>query len=176
MIYFTADQHLGHANIIKYCQRPFHSIEQMDKTILDNTFDTLKKGDTLYCLGDLTFRDTIAQEFLRKLIQIGVGLVYLRGNHDSKIMRVFYPLKIPVDSLKTCNFDNQVVVLCHFAMRIWDRSHYGSWHLYGHSHGTLPPLGKSYDVGVDNNNFAPVSWEQIKVIMQDLDDNPNLIK
>ena len=44
-------------------------------------------------------------------------------------------LKLPVPGLDK----PQLVVLCHYAMRVWDRSHYGSWHLYGHSHGNLPP-------------------------------------
>ena len=47
-------------------------------------------------------------------------------------------------------------------MRVWNKSHYGSWELYGHSHGTLEPIGKQLDVGVDTNNFYPYSFEDIK--------------
>ena len=46
-------------------------------------------------------------------------------------------------------------------MRVWDRSHYGSWHLFGHSHGALPGYGLSLDVGVDCTGFKPISLEQV---------------
>ena len=60
-------------------------------------------------------------------------------------------------------------------MRVWPRSHYNSWMLYGHSHGMLDPIGKQHDVGVDNNEFYPVSLEQIREIMMGRPDNPNFI-
>jgi hypothetical protein len=39
----------------------------------------------------------------------------------------------------------QPIVLCHYAMRVWNRSHHGAWHLYGHSRGNLPaaPIAQS---------------------------------
>lgn len=55
-------------------------------------------------------------------------------------------------------------------------SHFNQWHLYAHSHGTLSPLGKSYDVGVDNNNYMPVSFDQVKEIMKKLPDNENWLR
>jgi calcineurin-like phosphoesterase family protein len=60
--------------------------------------------------------------------------------------------------------------------------HYGhtsiinSWQLYGHSHGKLPPIGKQWDIGVDNNNFYPVSFNKICEIMVARPDNPNFVK
>lgn len=61
----------------------------------------------------------------------------------------------------------QRIVLCHYAMRVWDQSHYGTWHLHGHSHGTLPDIKEmlSCDVGVDCWNFTPVSMEQLNAHM-----------
>jgi len=71
-----------------------------------------------------------------------------------------------VDPLVTLNFSRPQdkplpVVLCHYAMRTWDRSHYGSYHLYGHSHGKLERHGWSMDVGVDCFDFYPVSLRQV---------------
>jgi len=60
-------------------------------------------------------------------------------------------------------------------MRTWFKSHYNSWHLFGHSHGRLEPIGKSLDIGVDANGFRPVSFEQVKKIMKDKLDNPNFV-
>jgi calcineurin-like phosphoesterase family protein len=68
------------------------------------------------------------------------------------------------------------VVVCHFAMRVWPRSHFNSWQLYGHSHGKLPPIGKQWDIGVDNNDFYPVSFNKICEIIADRPDNPNFAK
>jgi calcineurin-like phosphoesterase family protein len=60
-------------------------------------------------------------------------------------------------------------------MRTWHRSHYNSWQLYGHSHGTLEPIGKQWDIGIDNNNYYPLSFEDIEMIMNRRPDNPNLV-
>jgi calcineurin-like phosphoesterase family protein len=59
-------------------------------------------------------------------------------------------------------YGNQIVItLCHYSMRSWEMSHYASWHLYGHHHGTLEPYGLSFDVGVDCWNYYPISLEQV---------------
>ena len=70
-----------------------------------------------------------------------------------------FPLKLP---------GGIIIALMHYAMRVWDRSHHGSWHLYGHSHGSLPPLvGKfSFDAGVDCWNFTPVALDTVKSEME----------
>ena len=59
------------------------------------------------------------------------------------------------------------IVLLHYAMRVWNRSHHGSWHLYGHSHGSLPddPNSLSFDVGVDCWGYAPISYQEVKSVM-----------
>ena len=59
------------------------------------------------------------------------------------------------------------IVLFHYAMRVWNASHYGTWHLYGHSHGDLPDdeTSLSFDVGVDCHNFYPLSYSDVTGIM-----------
>jgi calcineurin-like phosphoesterase family protein len=59
----------------------------------------------------------------------------------------------------------QVIVLCHYSMQVWDRSNQGSWHLFGHSHGTLKGIGLSFDVGVDCTEFTPLSLEEVALRM-----------
>jgi calcineurin-like phosphoesterase family protein len=63
--------------------------------------------------------------------------------------------------------EGQDITLCHYALRVFNKSHHGSWHLYGHSHGTLPddPNSLSFDVGVDCHNYFPISLDQVKKIM-----------
>ena len=52
-------------------------------------------------------------------------------------------------------------------MRVWNASHHGSWHLYGHSHGSLEnnPNGKSMDVFIGNNNYYPYEISDIIKIL-----------
>ena len=50
--WFTADFHLGHQNIIRYCNRPFHSTSEMDEAILGNLNSLVRQDDVLYFLGD----------------------------------------------------------------------------------------------------------------------------
>ena len=61
-----------------------------------------------------------------------------------------------------------LVVLCHYALKVWNASHWGTYHLYGHSHGMLPddPKSRSFDVGVDCHNFYPLAYEEMKGIMK----------
>ena len=76
-------------------------------------------------------------------------------------------IKVPDSDAGPAMGHVQRIVLSHYAMRIWDRSHFGTWHLFGHSHGSMPddPTSRSLDVGVDVWNYRPVSYEQIKARM-----------
>ena len=161
--YFTADWHLFHANIIKYCKRPFEDSSKMNRTILDNMNSRITENDWLYFLGDMAL---VYDE--KHLIYWLDGLrcrniCFIKGNHDktaSKISNRFFWYK----DIAEIRVQDQPIVLCHYSMNTWNRSHRGSWHLYGHSHGTLPdnPNSMSMDVGVDTNNFFPYSFDDIK--------------
>jgi len=163
--FFTADLHIGHTNIIKYCNRPFCNVTEMNETIIRNWNSVVKPGDVVHVLGDFCFtrKDGVVENYLRKLN----GQVHLVvGNHDSKFVTKSDGFA-SVRHLDTIRVGNQCIVLCHYAMRVWNKSHHGSWQLYGHSHGQLPDdLGLlSTDVGVDRWNFTPVSFEEIKKMM-----------
>ncbi|NIA10708.1 MAG: phosphoesterase [Nitrospiraceae bacterium] len=152
MYFFIADEHFSHANIIKYCKRPFDSVEEMDATIIKNFNSKVTKSDcTIHC-GDFTFKKP--EKYIK---QLNGNHIFLRGNHDRWMGKSYHEMWI-----KT--IEGQTIVCAHYAMRVWPRSHYGSWNLFGHSHGKLPPIGLQYDVGVDNNNFFPVSFEELKSI------------
>jgi calcineurin-like phosphoesterase family protein len=128
-IFFTSDTHFHHANIIKYCARPFRDSVEMNDALVNNW-----------------------------------NIVLIKGNHDSlawKNRRKFYAAH---DSYHEIHVNGQDITLCHYKMAIWNRSHRGAWHLYGHSHGGAPnsPHDLSFDVGVDCNGFTPVSFEEVK--------------
>ena len=173
-IFFTADTHLGHANIIKHCRRPFADVEAMDTAIIERINARVGPDDWLYHLGDFSFRGGDPAAY-RARVRCR-NMVLILGNHDpcfadgtarpefaSLFKAVHNLLKVTVQ----IDGRSQIVVLCHYAMRVWDRSHHGTWHLYGHSHGSLPdnPHALSWDVGVDANDFSPLSVPQVAEIM-----------
>lgn len=176
-IFFTSDTHWGHANIIKYCGRPFKSIAEMDDTLIKNWNHVVKPGDTVYHLGDFAFYKD--QKQTRNVIRaLNGNIVLIRGNHDKYLepetlqafgsVHPYYELKVHD---KDSSRGKQMIILLHFAMRVWDKSHHGSWHLYGHSHGTLKDKNYdnnslSFDVGTDCHGFTPISYDRVKQIMK----------
>ncbi len=179
-IWFTADTHFNHFNIIKYNQRPFESAEEMNKTLIDNINAVVQSGDILYHLGDFSFgprnKSNNAQHYLD---QINCkNIILITGNHDPHYSNgtarpefaalfsggVYSQLRIKV----MISGEKQEIVLNHYAMRVWNKSHYGAWHLFGHSHGTLSddPNSLSLDVGMDAHNYQPVSLSQVAEIME----------
>lgn len=159
-IWFTADHHLGHFNIISHCQRPFQNLEEMDETLVANWNARVGKKDLVYHLGDIVFRSS--QHPQKYLDRLNGKIHLIRGNHDKDgVLKKCASHFSAVDDLKTIKINGQKIVLCHYAMRVWDCSHWGSWHLYGHSHGQLPGVGFSFDVGVDCHNFQLWSYEEI---------------
>lgn len=170
MYFFTADEHYFHSNIIEYNNRPFQDEFEMNEVIIKNSNSVVKGGDTVVHAGDLTLLKDRKKIQLEIIDRLNGNHIFLKGSHDywlprNKSIQIWEKM-----------IEGVYVVVCHYAMRTWARSHYNSWQLYGHSHGRLEPVGKSWDVGVDNNNFYPVSFEQIKEIMKNRPDNPNFIK
>jgi calcineurin-like phosphoesterase family protein len=174
MEWFTADFHLSHKNIINYCNRPFQDVEEMDRVLVSNLEKLVKHDDTLYYLGDLTFKEEVAEKFFERFKELEIH--YIIGNHDNqKVLSIAREYCSSVAHLKDIKLYNQPITLCHYAMRVWNKSHFNSWQLFGHSHGRLEPLGKQYDVGVDNNEYRPILFEEIAMIMKELPNNFNYI-
>lgn len=170
MLYFTADTHFDHDNIIKYCNRPFKTIEEMNNKIVENFNSVVKFGDVLYIVGDFAFRN-VWEHFdkLNGYVKI------IPGSHDKPItkdIRSGMSRKIVYERIVNIDVEiegeKKTIVLCHYAMRSWSLSHYGSWHLYGHHHGKLEPYGLSFDIGVDTNNFFPYSLDDVEKKMKTL--------
>lgn len=82
MIYFIADTHFNHENIIKYCDRPFSNAKEMNEYIIQKWNSVVKEDDIVYHLGDVGFGTT---EMLKELIsRLNGTKILLRGNHDFK--------------------------------------------------------------------------------------------
>lgn len=171
MIWFTSDTHFGHKNILKYTNRPFSWVKEMDEVLIENWNNRINSKDEIYHLGDVAL---CSPSKLRKILARLNGKIYLiKGNHDKSAeacgdrfewIKDYYELKVAEQD----GYEGgQLIVLFHYAMRVWQASHYGTYHLYGHSHGRLPddPTLLSFDVGVDCHNYAPINYEQVKQIM-----------
>lgn len=161
MIYFTADLHLGHANVIRHCSRDFANVAVMDAAILDAINRTVDYNDALWLLGDFAFRGHNPIRYRDQINCVNVRL--LVGNHDkrSKCEAAGFSF---VGDVAEIIVSKQRIWLSHYAHRSWPASHRGSWHLYGHSHGALDAddrlLGlNALDVGVDNFYAnGPAQW------------------
>lgn len=168
-IFFTADTHFNHRNIVSYTDRPFESVEEMDEVIISNWNAVVKKDDIVYHLGDFCFarRD---QDFFKVYHsyreRLNGKILLIIGNHDKKIGAPFPHNLEGKTLLYNLNVNNkQTIVLCHYAMRVWHKSHFDSWHLFGHTHNTIRGEGKSLDVGVDGHDFYPWHFDEIEEYM-----------
>jgi len=164
-IWFTSDHHFNHSNIIKYCERPFSSVHEMNETLIENWNTRIKKRDSVYHLGDFCFYGNVS-----KIITRLNGHIYLlKGNHDKissehhkhfRWIKDYYELKI----------NKQLYVLCHYPMISWRRSNHGSHMIHGHCHGNIQEINEGtnrVDVSVDCNKFYPVNIEEIQNITKE---------
>lgn len=196
--FLTADTHFSHGNIIKYCNRPFlskeeqqkfnadefvrvsrESVEHMDAHIIDGINKTVGKNDLLIHLGDFCFGPRkqyyeVAKRYRERINCKNIILIW--GNHDHRIIKNLFSATYDLHKM---TIHNQKVILCHYAMAIWDGSHHGTWQLYGHSHSSaeenldrMMPGRRSMDVGIDNaykilGEYRPFSFDEIRNLIKE---------
>lgn len=186
MFYFTSDYHSGHDNILHLCGRPFVNIQDHDRTIRANHNSIVTDSDKTFNFGDVGYRCSAfyVADTLRQLN--GKHIIFL-GNHDKPLRQAYergllrdmirsgkieivggdYAIQdFKVSIYKMLDIEDQKVFVGHYAVRTWPNAFRGSWHLFGHSHGRLPDLHRSMDVGVDretetHKRFFPWSWKEI---------------
>ena len=170
MIYFTSDLHLGHANIIRHCNRPFSSIEEMDEVLIHNWNSKVTNGDTVHILGDFMFRNKKSPEEYLSQLKGKKHLVV--GNHDKAWMKKVDLSKWFESVEMMCFFTDgqRKITMCHYPMMSWPFSNHDGWLIYGHIHENTNmdywPLiernGYMLNAGVDINGFAPVTFEEMQ--------------
>jgi calcineurin-like phosphoesterase family protein len=166
-VWFTSDSHYGHKNIVdvlsdwtdkSQCRR-FDSLAEMNDALVDGINKVVAPDDVLYHLGDFNFGGIKNLFEFRGRIKCET-IHWLLGNHDLnhgevKLDDRIRSLFASVQHYKEIVVGGKEIVLCHYAMRVWNRQGKGAWHLYGHSHGTLPQLRNfSMDVGVDRPDIG----------------------
>lgn len=170
--WLVSDTHFYHKNIIKYCNRPFSTVEEMNQAIIDNWNSVVKEGDTVFHLGDMGFCGT--QNLVSIFSQLNGEIYLIRGNHDSdKALNALFDndLILSWDQYKSITIvgdkeiPEQELFLCHYPMIDWNNKEKGCWMIHGHNHmlpSTPSHSPKHYDVGVDRNNYTPVNFQIIK--------------
>ena len=128
---FTADLHLGHANIIKYSERPFDSVEAHDRALIDNWTAHVTPRDVVYFLGGPAYRNRA--DTRRYLDRFAGQIFFIEGNHDAAAapIRSSFAWHGDAYQLKTrdATLGDVRVFLNDHAHRVWPRSQHGAWHL-----------------------------------------------
>lgn len=184
-VFFTSDFHVGHANVIRFDGRPFKDINEMNQRLIDNWNSVVSDDDIVFYLGDLSHRcnPNTVKWFVSQL----KGKIYfIMGNHDRyrDILKLNRFEKIFGDdtglggatiSIKDSDANRgwQDIIMCHYMIFSWNKGHYGSWHLHGHSHQSITKNEevnwlynrKVVDVGCNGWDYTPISYTQLKEVM-----------
>jgi calcineurin-like phosphoesterase family protein len=158
--WFTADQHFDHVRIMKYCERPWDDVEDMNQALIDNWNEVVDPDDTVVVIGDVTLHsnpELVRYRFLRHLVG---NKIFVKGNHDHWLRgaekRYMY--------IHKCN--GQMIHCSHYPLRTWAApNRQACWQLHAHTHAELEPYENQYDVGVDNNHYYPVSLTALREII-----------
>lgn len=176
-IWFTSDMHFNHRNIIKFCNRPYENVEEMNNALIENWNNVVGKDDIVFNLGDFLFGNKNKwKEIISKLN----GHHYLiLGNHDmhrypgDSVMDMFDG----VYNQLLITIDDRYVYLNHYPFLCYGGALRGKdnavYQLFGHVHSgpkstsldtdrLIALFPYQYDVGVDNNNYRPISWNEVK--------------
>lgn len=175
-LYFTSDTHFGHSKIIEMCNRPFTTVEEMNETMIKNWNDKVSPNDIVFHLGDFIYGGSAVWK--DTLERLNGHKILILGNHDMKNFRegyrqyfdeVLMQAEIIVEDRSV--YLNHYPFLCYGG--VYREDEMKVWQLFGHVHSGPDYENKDgwrlqylfptqYDVGVDNNNFTPVSWDEVK--------------
>ena len=173
MVFYTADHHFGHGNIIRHCKRPFSSVEDMDAALINNWNVSVGQNDRVYILGDLFFRPTIpAEVYLQKLN----GRKHLiPGNHDFTWMKglAMSDYFEAVTNILEIVDDGNHIVLYHAPpdddLADWSSTPEYCYMVHGHIHNNtdtdifpiIRNIPNILNAGVDINHFRPVTFQEL---------------
>ena len=173
MNYYVSDLHFGHANVIKFDNRPFETVEEMDRVMIENWNARVSDEDHVYIVGDLIFRSGNAPEWYLKQLKGHKHLVV--GNHDHKWLKGMMEEKREkfFDDIQQMMFimdQGNEIHLCHFPIAEWAKFHGGAYHIYGHIHNRTDDAYqflKQYDhalnAAVSINHYMPVTFQELVV-------------
>lgn len=175
-LFFTSDLHFGHEWLRKFNNRPFQSVELMDEELIKRWNHKVTDDSWVYVLGDIAYAPSWR---LKEIFHRLKGRkILIRGNHDGEYFsdELLSSIFSEIHDILYLNISDpaaeveQDVVLFHYPMIDWENSYKGSWQLFGHVHTRQIEAFENfrthifptqYDVGTDNNGYAPVSFREI---------------
>ena len=169
MVFFIADTHFGHKNIIEMCDRPFESVEDMDDFIIESWNAKVLGNDTVYILGDMFYRHGDPESVLKRL----KGKKRLiTGNHDDSWMKKVDCSKyfLSISRLAEASDGEHGLVLCHYPLMTWNHPQ-RNYMIHGHIHNRtdmtfwhlIKDNPRLLNAGVDINGFWPVTFEEMVI-------------
>ncbi len=157
--FVTSDEHYGHNNIIRLSNRPFASVGEMNKAIVDNHNKVVGDSDLTIHLGDFLWSGSF-YEYVSKLNGFHI---FLKGNHDRNVPKpgkhsigTCHKYEVLENQIYQLTINGKIMVFCHYPILEWNGYYRGSVHYYGHTHKDLKYDKNAIHAGVDTNNFQPV--------------------
>lgn len=134
--FYISDLHFGHKNIIRYDNRPFKSVEEMDNTLINNWNRTVSSEDIVYILGDISWYDD--DKTVKIFKQLNGIKVLIKGNHDnikstSSLSKCFTGVQ---DYAELYLNKKDKVIMSHYPIPFWNGQFRDTVHLYGHVHNS----------------------------------------
>lgn len=184
-IFFTSDTHFGHKNILKFSpntRKEFTDIIEHDNHLVDVWNSQVNEDSTIYIIGDMFMCGT--KRSMDILTRLRGNKILVLGNHDRHLRKIKSELlesKIfsAIEDYLTIRIDGHMIVMFHFPISEWENMHYGSFHLHGHTHGSLQQNGRSLDVGIDNRPNGDMklwTWDEVKEFMLGREPNERSLK
>ncbi|MDD6139888.1 MAG: metallophosphoesterase [Bacteroidales bacterium] len=176
-IWFTSDTHFFHTKVIEYSHRPFASVEEMNEELIARWNSVVHRDGIVFHLGDFGFGNLDKWNYLLDRLKGKIFLVL--GNHDVRHINEDIVSRFECVAIQMrIHVNGQKIYLNHFPFLSYSGDNHGTWQLHGHIHTNMQDsniidkqrlsmlLPCQYDVGVDNNNFTPVSFRQVEQIME----------
>ena len=169
MIYYVGDLHFGHQSAIKFDNRPFSSVEEMDQILIELWNKKIGNKDLVYVVGDFAYRNTKSFDWYLKQLK---GKKYLIiGNHDNKLLKDSTAISYfeGVDKMCHVKDDGKNICICHYPLAEWNGMYHGTYHVYGHIHNStnatfqfMRTLDRALNCGVAINGYAPVTFQEME--------------
>lgn len=134
-VLFISDLHFGHKNVLSFDNRPFSTIEEHDKALIERWNKRVAPEDTVWILGDISWYKS--NKTIAILDQLNGYKCLIKGNHDGRFLKDLNARSRFGEILDYKDLvlaDGRQVVLCHYPIPCFRNHYYGAYHLYGHVH------------------------------------------
>lgn len=165
---YTADQHFGHKNVIRFDHRPFADTDEMNACLIKLWNERVSPNDTVYILGDICYRSNKPPHWY--LRQLKGHKILILGNHDKITLDDKSSIKYleDIQSIMDIKDGDNRVILCHYPMAEWPGFYRDAYHIYGHIHNNknqayeiMKQFDKALNAGCMINNYAPASLKEL---------------